>query len=535
MAKFRKAESTDPKDVEALTRSLANPRAAAKALAKYDAERSLRAYSELVWQIIDPAQPLVIGKPFEAICEHLEAVHSGQIRNLLINVPPGFTKSTLVSVMFPTWEWGPRNRADLRYLTWSYAHHLSERDNDRSRQIIQHPLYQALWGSRVQIRKDSNAKDYFQTTKAGFRFASSIGGVGTGERGDRLIIDDPHSVEGADSDAKRQGVIDWFAGTLTSRVRNAYLQPTMIAGQLVIPSSTIVIMQRVHIKDVAGIIIENDFDYEHLLIEMEYEGLEHPRRKLKSYRPSKIGWRDWRTQPGELADPIRFPADVVAEAKSKLMVKQGSNAVAAQYRQWPYEGTGTYFKRENFKIVELHEVPPSSRPDVRGWDFAGSTASGSDATAGVRMRLANDGRIFIMDARSKRGAPNEVDDLIKTTAMNDGTGVRISIPQDPGQAGKHQVSYLVRQLLQGYTVHSSPESGAKTKRAEPLSSQQAHGNVYLVRGDWNEAFIRELCDFPVGQHDDFVDAATRAYDSLVASAFASPNYSPKIYDATPDY
>lgn len=531
---FRKQEATDPSDVEALTRSLANPRAAAKALIKYDAERSLRSYSELVWQIIDPAQQLVISKPFEAICEHLEAVHNGQIRNLLINVPPGFTKSTLVSVMFPTWEWGPRNRADLRYLTWSYAHHLSQRDNDRSRQIIQHPLYQALWGKRVQLRKDSNAKDYYQTTKAGFRFASSIGGVGTGERGDRLILDDPHSVEGADSDAKRQGTIDWFVGTLTSRVRNAYLTPTTIGGQLVMPSSTIVIMQRVHIKDVAGIIIENDFDYEHLLIEMEYEGATHPRRQLKTYRPSKIGWRDWRTQLGELADPVRFPADVVAEQKSKLLIKQGSNAVAAQYRQWPYEGTGTFFKREHFKIIPLHEVPTCPRPDVRGWDFAASETPGSDATAGVRMRMANDGRIYILDARSVRGAPDKVDDLIRNTAMQDGKNVRISIPQDPGQAGKHQVAYLVRQLLQGFNVTSSPESGAKTKRAEPLSSQAAHGSVYLVQGDWNEAFIREMCDFPVGQHDDFVDAATRAYDSLVATAFNTSSYAPKLYDATPD-
>ena len=516
-------------DVEALTSSLANPRAAAKALIKYDAERSLKTYAQLMWPVIEPSQPLVVSKPFEAICEHLEAVANGQIRNLLINVPPGFTKSMLVSVLFPSWEWGPRDRSDLRYITWSYAHHLSKRDNTRCRALIQHPLYQALWGNRFTIKKDTNAKDYYATSRSGFRFASSIGGVGTGERGDRLIIDDPHSVSGADSEAELQGTVDWFTGTLTSRVRNAYTKPTIIDGTTVMPSSTIVIMQRVHLRDISGVIIKENFDYEHLLIEMEYEGLDHPRRKMTSYRPSSIGWKDWRSKPGELADPIRFPADAVAEQKAKMMLKHGSNAVASQFRQWPYEGTGTFFKRANLKVVSLADVPPGVKADVRAWDFAASDSPGADATACVRMRLGNDGRIYIMHATSKRGTPGEVDNLIKSVAALDGTGVKISIPQDPGAAGKLFTSYVVRQLLAGYNVHSSPESGAKTKRAEPLSSQAEHDNVRLVAGDWNEAFIQELCDFPVGQHDDFVDAATRAYESLIAAALAEPGYTPKLY------
>lgn len=534
MAQFRKRDVKQSDDVEALTRTLANPRAAAKALIKYDAERSLRSYAELAWQIIEPAQPLVVSKPFEAICEHLEAVHTGQIRNLLINVPPGFTKSTLVSVLFPSWEWGPKNRPDLRYLAWSYAFHLSKRDNNRCRTLIQHPLYQALWGSRFQIKKDTNAKHYYETTKAGFRFASSIGGISAGERGDRLLIDDPHNVKKAESDAERLSTTSWFTASLPSRVRNANTKPQTIGGKLVLPSSTIVIMQRLHLKDVSGIIIEHDLDFEHLLIEMEYEGAKHPRRQMKSWHGSSIGWQDWRSQPGELADPIRFNADAVAEQKKTMLLKEGNNAVAAQFRQWPFEGTGSYFKREYFKFCRPDEVPPAAKIDVRGWDFAGSEAAGADATRCVKMRLGNDGKIYILHAGGGRMSTGAFDDFIKKIAAQDGRGVRISIPKDPGQAGLHQVAYIVRELLQGYPVRSSPESGSKEKRAEPLSAQAEHGNVVLVYGDWNDEFVRELCEFPVGQHDDFVDAASRAYEALVEQVIAAPGYKARLYDATPD-
>lgn len=531
---FRQQDRPKQTPEQALERAFANPRAAAKALIKLDAERRLVDYARLVWPIIEPNQPLVVSKPFEAICEHLEAVSKGQIRNLLINTPPGSTKSLLVAVLWPSWEWGPRDRADLRYLSWSYAQHLSARDNERCRDIIQHPLYQALWGSRFQLKKDANQKINFKTNKLGWRFASSVGGVGIGERADRLIIDDPHSVDGADSDAEIMRTRNWFAATVTSRVRNPNRTPMTVDGVTVMPSSTVVIMQRLGMRDISGLIIENDFDYEHLLIEMRYEGVDHPRRKMKSWKGSSIGYTDWRSKPGELADPVRFPADVVDEMEKKLLLKQGSNAVASQFRQWPFEGTGSFFKREWFKFCEPHEVPLGRCDDVRGWDWGASEASTADQTASVRMRWGQDGKLYVMNAVGIRGTPGDVDALVKTCARSDGRSVAQSIPQDPGATGKHFVAYVVRELLQGYPVRASQETGSKTKRAEPLSSQAQQGNVVLVRGAWNDEFIRELTEFPVGQHDDFVDAASRAYESLVVSPAASAVYAPRLVTANPD-
>lgn len=519
----------------ALERAIANPRAAAKAFMKLAAERSFVEYARLVWPIIEPQQPLRVTRPFEAICEHLQAVTEGKIRNLLINVPPGFTKSTLVGVLWPSWEWGPRNRADLRYINWSYSSHLTKRDNERCRDLIQHPLYQALWGSRFRLKMGSNEKINYKTDKQGFRFASSISGVGVGERGDRLLVDDPHSVDGSESEVQNRATINWFMGTLTSRVRNANRVIEYVDGFPVIPSSIVVIMQRLGMEDVSGAIIKHDLDFEHLLIEMEYEGDQHPRRKLSSWKGSSIGYQDWRTTVGELADPVRYPRDVVDEMKKKLLLKQGSNAVASQFRQWPFEGTGAFFKREWFKFCDPREVPQPQRDDVRGWDFGASSASTADKTAGTRMRWGKDGKLYIMHADAIRGMPGDVDTFMGRLANEDGNTVVQSIPQDPGAAGKHHVAHIVSQVLQGKRVKSSPETGSKERRAEPLSAQAQHGNVVIVRGAWNEDFLRELCEFPVGPHDDFVDSATRAYEALViAPSGPKGTYAPRGYESTPD-
>jgi predicted phage terminase large subunit-like protein len=533
VSKFR---HDDDKTAEKLvTKSLENPRAAAKALLKFQAEAKLIDFVRLTWRVLEPAQPLIVGWAMEAICDHLEAVSKGQIRNLLINVPPGFSKSLCTNVFWPAWEWGPRDRADLRFISWSYAQHLTKRDNERCRDLITHPLYQALWGKRFKLKHDANEKINYKTDRQGFKFASSIGGVGVGERADRLIVDDPHSVDGADSDVQMRGTLNWFTGTLTTRVRNPNRTVQYIDGHKIEPSATVVIMQRLRANDVSGLIIDNlGHDFEHLMIEMEYEGADHPRRKMVGWRPSSIGWTDPRTQPGELADAKRFPLDVVEDMKKRMLLKEGNNAVASQLRQWPYEGTGAFFKPEWFQYCEPHEVPKAKRDDVRGWDFAGSSASTADQTTAVRMRYGVDGKIYVMGAEGLRGMPGDVDKMIKRLALADGQGVIQSIPQDPGAAGKHHVAYIVRELLQGYRVKSSPESGSKEKRAEPLSAQAMHGNVVLVRGTWNAPFMRELCDFPVGQHDDFVDAATRAYESLVIGPTQAPSYKPTLYEYSPE-
>lgn len=137
------------------------------------------------WHILEPAAALTEGWPLEAICAHLEAVTFGNIQKLLMNVPPGFTKSMMTDVFWPAWEWGPMNMPTMRYVAFSYSAGLTERDNDRFALLVTSPEYQELWAERFQIRKTGVGK--IVNDKTGWKLASSVGGVGTGERGDRIL------------------------------------------------------------------------------------------------------------------------------------------------------------------------------------------------------------------------------------------------------------------------------------------------------------------------------------------------------------
>src|SRR6266478_3362800 len=114
-------------------------------------EKSLIEFMDYMWEVCEPAIPFIRGWAIEAIAEHLEAVTRGEIRRLLINVPPGFSKSLLTDVFWPAWEWGPQNHPSYRYICASYASHLTERDNMRCRNVVMNDRYQRLWGNRFKI------------------------------------------------------------------------------------------------------------------------------------------------------------------------------------------------------------------------------------------------------------------------------------------------------------------------------------------------------------------------------------------------
>lgn len=233
---------------------------------------------------------VIWGWVFEAICEHLEAITKGQLTRLLINVPPGTMKSLLTNVLWPAWEWGPRNMPYLRYVSAAYAHSLTVRDNRRCRLLIQSDVYQKLWGHRFSLVGDQNAKEKYENDARGFRIATSVSGTATGERGDRFIVDDPHNVKEAESDVKREDAVFWFTEVVPTRVNDLE------------KSACVIIMQRVHEGDVSGHILAHNksLGYEVLTVPMEFESA----RKCVT----GIGWSDPRTVEGELMAPERFSA-----------------------------------------------------------------------------------------------------------------------------------------------------------------------------------------------------------------------------------
>jgi predicted phage terminase large subunit-like protein len=181
---------------------------------------------------------------------------------------------------------------------------------------------------------------------------------------------------------------------------------------------------------------------------------------------------------------------------------------------------GLYFNRAWCQVVE---AVPAGLIVKRGWDLAATPKTehnDPDWSAGVKLARSADGRYFVLDHRRLRGTPAAIERLLANTAAEDGPDVEIALPQDPGQAGKAQAHALVR-ALEGFTVRATPESGDKVTRFGPFSAQAEAGNVYVLRGPWNETWFASLEAFPTAPHDDDADATSRAFaahQSRIASA-----------------
>lgn len=314
------------------------------------------------------------------------------------------------------------------------------------------------------------------------------------------LLDDPHSVDDAYSPKELANAIRTFREALPSRVNND-------------ESAIVIIMQRLHEKDVSSVAL--DLGYQHLSIPMRFEA--------KHVKPWPNGGRDPRTSEGELMFPERFgPAYVEALEKSL-----GTYGTAGQLQQRPAPLGGGLFKRHWF--APIHAMPAGPRRRVRAWDLAATeatTGSDPDWTAGLRMSKGGDGLFIIESVRRLRGTPAAVEAELKLTAAADGTQTAITLPQDPGQAGKSQAQQLVR-MLAGYPVSAKPVTGSKVQRAAPVMAQAEAGNVrLLVTGDpaqdaWIEAFLAEVETFPAGAHDDQVDAMSDAFNELaLGSAYS---------------
>lgn len=467
--------------------------------------KSLYGFIEEFWSVVEPGTPFVGGWAIKAICDHLEAVTRGEIQNLLINVPPGMMKSLTVSVFWPAWEWGPCERPDLRYLTTSYSEDNVLRDSRKTKKIIESPKFQALWGEgdgrETFVKRSGKWGEFlFENTLGGVRDCRPFGSL-TGGRGDRFICDDPHSTKTAESDTERAKTVRDYREGASDRLND--LQR----------SATVIIMQRLHHQDVAGTILELDVGFVHLRLPMEFEvERTDPETGKKSGGPcqtfvrGRLFFEDPRTEDGELLFPERFPRAEV----NRLKKLKGEYAWAGQYQQRPAPREGGLFKRAWFQIVDV--LPASCQRWVRAWDF-GATEGGGDYTVGLKITRDADGVFYVTDVVREQLGPAGVLRLLKSIASQDLAGTTIRIPQDPAQAGKAQALTYVTELA-GYAVKAVPPTGDKVTRATPASAQAEVGNVKLLRGQWNEAFMNEVCTFPAGSNDDQVDAFADALNEL---------------------
>lgn len=453
--------------------------------------RSLRQFVELAWHVLEPEEEFVPGRVIDAICEHLQAVTEGRIKRLLINVPPGTAKSLLASVFWPAWEWGPRGLAHHRFFTASHEMNLSLRDNRRMKKLVESDWYQRRWP--LPLSSDQHAKLRFENHRGGFRTCRAMSSL-TGERGHRLVIDDPHAVKVKGSsmvmetDAVREATVATFRESATSRLVNRKT------------SAIVVIQQRTNLNDVAGWILANKRDeYACLILPMRYV----PERHCVT----EIGFEDWRTEPGELLFADRFSEEEVASDEHTM----GDYAVAAQFQQDPVQRSGNLFKVERFEIVPILGEEPVAV--VRGWDKAATEGGTGAESAGVKLGwLPKLERFIVLDVIHDRMSVGRRRRTMIQTAALDGSKTWIVHEQEPGSGGKESAENTTADLS-GYKVEAvaAANHGSKIDRAEPYAIQVEAGKVLLLEAPWNAEFIAQHRRFAQGIID-IVDAGAIAFN-----------------------
>jgi predicted phage terminase large subunit-like protein len=446
--------------------------------------RTFEGFVKEAWPILEPTTPLRWSWHLTAMCQHLEAISRGTMTPwLIINVPPGSSKSTLVSVLWQAWEWGPFGKPSMRYVSTSFELDNVKRDTRKTRDLVFSDWYQMLWPDVVKKRAGELS---FANTATGSREGVAFKSV-TGKRGDRVVIDDPHSLEGAESELQRNNTVRLFLEGGLNRSNDA------------LTSAMVVVMQRLHEDDLTGALLARDLGFVHLCIPMEFE----PARRCQT----PIGWQDPRTYDGELMDPVRFPKAAVERQQ-----KAGEYSWAGQYQQRPAPREGGMFKVEHLLENKVKAAPGGGKV-VSGWDFAASKRKTSPYTVRGRMRRVG-GDFYIEHIARRRTNPTELSSMVGEVVADDGYSVLHSLPQDPGQAGKVQKFAFAEQLA-GYNFKITPETGDKVTRAEPFAAMVGAGRVWLVDGPWVGELVEELRNFPSGSYKDQVDALSRAFGELV--------------------
>lgn len=460
-------------------------------------------------------------------CEHLEAVSAGDITRLLINVPPGSMKSLLTNVFWPAWEWGPRNLPSLRYLSFSYSASLTYRDNTRFRQVILGDKYREFWGNHFAQSKENFSTKKLGNTETGWKIASSVGGTGTGERGDRVIVDDPHNVKDAESQAVRESTIQWFTEVLPTRLNDPD------------SSAIVIIMQRVHEEDVSGLILSRDLDYEHLMIPMRYD----PDRHCST----SIGWTDPRSVDRELMWPDRMSPKTLDELENIL----GPYAAAGQLQQAPTPRGGGILRRDWWQMwpdyqpgesdesraIRAKSFPPMEYI-VASLDGALGEKDINDPSAltiwGVWRNRENLPKIMLMNAWHERLAINPLVEKVAATCKRFKVDRLLIENKASGKSVAQELARLFGNEDWGVTlaepkgdkvarVYAIQHLLSGERRIDPRTGEEqwVNGLIYAPDREWADMVMDQASTFPRGAHDDLVDTMSQCLKHLRAIGLAN--------------
>ena len=479
------------------------------------ASRTFKEFFKQAWEVLEPGTPLVWNWHLDVLCDHLELVTVGEVKNLIINIPPGHAKSWLVSVAWPAWQW--LHRPSFRMIAASYNMDLSNRDNQRSRQLITSPWYEGLkrhMGLDWEMKGDQNVKSFFANTAMGERLAVAAKGKITGFRGDAIVVDDPHLIKTVPKIEDFLDVAEWYDKVLSTRLND---QDTAIR---------ILIMQRVHTADLTGHLLEkHEGKYIHLSLPTEYE---------PDHEITTPYFTDPRTEPGELLFPGKFSATVIEHLKESL----GPQEFAAQFQQHPVAMAGGHFNggtlqfwyppgfdpepvqmldAETEEVVECPQIcieMDQLKDFNASWDLAFQGTVSSDFVVGqvwARRKEAS-AHLVLVDQSRGRWTFGKTCDRIQAQQEKWPRLGRVYVEDAANGAA-------VIDTLQGEIPGLLPvkPQGGKVSRANAVLPQFEAGQVWLPHPEvypWVTGLLDELLKFPKAKHDDQVDALTQALAKL---------------------
>jgi phage terminase large subunit-like protein len=527
---------------------------------KEDAEDDLLAYVRMMWPVLEPMQPLVEGWVLDLLCDVLMAITDKQIipPRVSINVPPGSTKSTLLNVLWPSWEWGPRNMPSTRYLSASYSSDVPIRDNLRFATVIKHPVYQQCWGDRVKVTRDG--AEWVQNDRTGWKMVTSVSGGTTGFRGDRLLLDDLNNPQTVESDTVRRTTIRFIREIMPDRLNNLD------------ESAIINLQQRTHQNDATGTILEHGVGYTNVCVPMRFDPLRiFPvvLRRDDDYNPVDV-WIDPRSLdadgnqlPGlttnDRGEPAVIPGSPMDRATGEscwperfsegaliaLEKEKGAYAWNSQYQQYPGVRGGSIIRRDWWKLWKDDDYPDVGTVVV-GLDTAVETKEVNDYTAltvwGAFEGPSGEPLMMLMWAWRDRlplaEIVRQVFEICSGRAELRGAGRKASpkadylLIEDKTQGRAVHDELLTLQGRNPWQTEMVKPRGDKIARLTAVShlfsgdatripdGKDANGKdkfldvfhgggmIYAPDKDWAQAVIDEVADFPYSAHDDWTDTVS---------------------------
>jgi len=465
----------------------------------------------------------LVGEYLELVETFIRTRGTTGISRLLILQPPRHGKSEQVSRMFPPWIFG-RN-PDARIILASYGGDLASKHSRAAREILMSDRYRAVFGNLattdapVELSGDSRsvvAWDLAAPHRGGL-LAAGVGGGITGSGANIFILDDPvKNREEAESESNRERVWEWWTSTAYTRLEDG--------------GAVIGMLTRWYQDDWAGRLLKamvTDPQADQWVVLCLPDIWEPPQvpegKPFSEYHREKLlegVWVDENDPLGRQPGQALWAQKYNEEDLERIAANIGTYDYQALYRQNPYLRLGNFFMRDWLPVVDELPKPEKIVARIRSWDKAGTkTGSGGDYSVGVLMCMTSDEAIYVEHVVRGRWTPGKREEMMLKTAQLDaerkGPKALIWHQQDPGSAGLDSAQATNRMLAKHeFRAHFETVTGDKEVRAGPWSSACEGGQVRLVRGGWNEAFIEEHLAFPKGQFDDQVDAASIGYSKL---------------------